>query len=361
MLAFTPPARALALAILLQAAAPAPPAAAQPAADSVARVRQREAAEMEKVRADIDRVRAETKKVNAETKNLENGFLVYAPVVTLLLGIVGVIGGGWKYLLERAAARRQEIHARIAELERLLAGEDAASRITAAVSLGVLAEMPEKDAPGLRRQVVNGLFAHLATARDGEQAVLASVLNGLLARETAALDKPPLGRADLSHLSFDGRTLRDAGLAESTLGNTSFRGATLERVRFDKVKQTPGTRVDFAGCTLRNVTFCDADLTDLSFDGATVEGLRFERGSLNRCTFHQLKGSGTLELEGCTVLAALTFEGTDVSRLTIRNAGDVLQDTVNALARAPGAERATLDPALRARVDQARQAGAPQA
>lgn len=338
------------LAAALVAASATPPAPLIGQDTAAVRI-QREQQELERLRAETRRIqaetektRAETRRTNAETANLRNFFLRFLPVSAALVALVGGAVGILKYLGERRAAQRAEITGRVSMLLSQLGDENVQARVSAATGLGVIVAVHGQEFPELARQVAAALFGQMAQVgiSESEQSTFANVMNTLLAGRTELIAAPPKG-TNLSHVKFDGLVLRNVPLEKTRLSNASFRGATLDVVTLQDLSAT-GT--SFEGSIITDASFTDCTLTDVSFHGATTGRLTFQRCTLQNCDFTNLPGTPGLVFAECHALAGLTFEGTDVSRLKIRAAGDVARNTRTALRNAKGIEKATLDPEL---------------
>ncbi|HEX8272136.1 MAG TPA: pentapeptide repeat-containing protein [Longimicrobiaceae bacterium] len=282
---------------------------------------------------EMNKLEAEVDKILAETANLTNPLLRFAPAATLVLAVLGAIGGWLKYLSERTEARRHETQERVAAAMEQLGSSDPHARIPAAISLGLLAKSASGEIPTLRREVIDSLCSMLAqNPGAGEQRAIASTLSRLVAGQKD-LDRLPLAGADLSTVSFDGAAIAATDFSGSQLDGTSFKGASLERVIFASISQPNGRGVDFSGATLRSVRFSGSTLRQLSFDAADVNELIFQECELAHCSFANLKETGGLHFEDCT-LYSLTFTGSELATLVVTGLKDVDPPTAKAMTSA---------------------------
>jgi uncharacterized protein YjbI with pentapeptide repeats len=281
-----------------------------PASASAAGGAATERLERQKLREEIAKLQREN-----EPEDFGDAFVRYAPLLTAIVAVVGVIATLWKQLAEREAERRQRhaeterrLEDRFAAILTELGAEKAAAKASATAAIVTYLE-PRHER--FHHQVRLAVLTNLKLSQEEPiRKLLARVyVESLRTGQEINRFERDLSRAKLANTDLRDLKLAEADLAFADLRDSNLAGCDLFRARGREVTlegarlcadggQTPslievrfkGAKchgADFSGATMVNAHLEESDLTEARFYRCRLQGAHFEGADLTGAKFHQ--------------------------------------------------------------------------
>lgn len=324
-----------------------------PAADSAQlQSMSREALETEKLRQEV---------IDLRQKNQRSGgiwaFLPFAPFLTALVAVAGVLITLWKQITEanrqkeldraeREKERKQRLDKQFNTIAASLGGDTEAIRASGAVSISLFSR------PEYEEYYEQAFMLVLANLKIDHSPAISSLLVNSFEKIARTYIPRHEGELDFSHLTLTGVNLSGLDLTGVDIGyadlrRANFTGATLRRVRGfgAKCDKARFSRSDLQAARLHEVEcpdgqFHDASLIDAKMKDANLQGAQFHRTRLQGAHF-----------EGANLKNA-QFQQANLNEAHFQGAAGFTTSTLKSIVRAEHWQDAHFDDDVRASLDE---------